>query len=155
MTPWTAVCQASLSITNSRSLLKLMSIESVMPSKHLIFCCPLLLPSSVFPSIRVFSCESVLHIRWPSTGVSALLSVLPMNIQVPPQGIHINNVFELFKELKGNSSNKRKLAFFIQENIRIQEPEKLIKRLPETRLKEFRPYTHPKISSNPILGTLL
>ena len=64
VTPWTAACQASLSITNSRSLLKLMSIESVMPSNHLILCCTLLLPS-IFPSIRVFSSESALHIRWP------------------------------------------------------------------------------------------
>ena len=65
VTPWTAAHQASLSITNSWSLLKLMSIELVMPSHPLIFCCPLLLPSSIFPSIRVFSKESVLHIRWP------------------------------------------------------------------------------------------
>ena len=64
-TPWTAAHQASLSITNSWSLLKLMSIESVMPSSHLIFCRPLLLLPSVFPSIRVFSNESVLHMRWP------------------------------------------------------------------------------------------
>ena len=64
-TPWTAAHQASLSITNSWSLLKLMSIESVMPSNHLILCRPLLLLPSVFPSIRVFSNESVLHIRWP------------------------------------------------------------------------------------------
>ena len=64
-TPWTAAHQASLSITNSWSLLKLMSIESVMPSNHLILCCPLLLPPSIFPSIRVFSNESVLCIRWP------------------------------------------------------------------------------------------
>ena len=64
-TPWTTACQASLSITNSRSLLKLMFIESVMPSNHLILCCPLLLLPSIFPSIRVFSNESVLHIRWP------------------------------------------------------------------------------------------
>ena len=64
-TPWTAALQASLSITHSRSLLKLMSIESVMPSNHLILCCPLLLPPSIFPSIRVFSNESVIHIRWP------------------------------------------------------------------------------------------
>ena len=63
-TSWTAPCQASLSITNSQSLLKLMSIESVMPSNHLILCHPLLLPS-LFPSIRVFSNESVLCIRWP------------------------------------------------------------------------------------------
>ena len=65
MTPWTAVHQASLSIINSWNLLKLMSIESVMPSNHLILCCPLLLLPSIFPSIRVFSNESVLLIRWP------------------------------------------------------------------------------------------
>ena len=65
MTPWTAAHQASLSIANSWSLLRFMSIESVMPSNHLILCRPLLLPPLVFPSIRVFSNESVLHIRWP------------------------------------------------------------------------------------------
>ena len=64
-TPWTAAGQASLSITNSRSLLRLMSIESVTPSNHLILCHPLILLPSVFPSIRVFSNESVLLIRWP------------------------------------------------------------------------------------------
>ena len=64
-TPWTAACQASLSITNSRSVPKLMSIELVMPSSHLILCRPLLLLPSILPSIRVFSNESVLHIRWP------------------------------------------------------------------------------------------
>ena len=63
-TPWTAACQASLFITNSQSLLKFMSIESVMPSNHLILCCPLLLPS-IFPSIRLLSSESVPCIRWP------------------------------------------------------------------------------------------
>ena len=63
VTPWTAAHQASLSITNSQSSLRLMSIESVMPSNHL--CCPLLLPSSIFPSIRVFSNDSVLCIKWP------------------------------------------------------------------------------------------
>ena len=63
--PWTATRQASLSITNSWSLLKLMSIDSVMPSNHLILCCPLLLPPSIFPNIRVFSNESVFRIRWP------------------------------------------------------------------------------------------
>ena len=78
--PWTAELQASLSITNSQSLLKLMSIESVMPSNYLILCHPLLLLPSIFPSIRVFSNESVLCIRWPSIGVSASTSVLPMNI---------------------------------------------------------------------------
>ena len=80
-TPWTAACQASLSITNSRSLLKLMSIESVMPSSHLILCCPLPLLPSIFPSIRVFSNESVLHIRWPKYWSSTSASVLPMNSQ--------------------------------------------------------------------------
>ena len=65
VTPWTAVCQPSLSITNSWSLLKLMSIESVMPSNHLILCRPLLLLPSILPSTRVLSNESVLHIRWP------------------------------------------------------------------------------------------
>ena len=64
-TPWTTARQASLSITNSWSLLKLTSIESVMPSNHLILCCPLLLQPSIFPSIGVFSNESVLRIRWP------------------------------------------------------------------------------------------
>ena len=64
-TPWTATCQASLSITNTQSLLKLMPIELVMPSNHLIHCCPFLLLPSIFPSIRAFSNESVLHIRWP------------------------------------------------------------------------------------------
>ena len=66
VTPWTAACQASLSITNSRSLLKLMSFELVMPSNHLILCHLLFLLSLILPSIRVFSDESVLHIRWPN-----------------------------------------------------------------------------------------
>ena len=66
VTPWTAARQASLSITNSWSLLKLMSIELVMPSNHLILCHPLLLLPSIFPSVRVFSNESALHIRWPT-----------------------------------------------------------------------------------------
>ena len=77
MTPWTAACQASLSITNSWSLPELMSIESVMPSNHLIFCCPLLLPPSIFPSIKVFSNESVL-IRWPKYW-SFSFSISPSN----------------------------------------------------------------------------
>ena len=76
-TPWIAARQASLSITTSRSLLKLMSIASVMPSIHLIRCHPLLLPPSIFPSIKVFSNVSVPCIRWPI----ASASVLPMNIQ--------------------------------------------------------------------------
>jgi len=76
--PWTAAHQASLSITNSQSLLKLMSIESVMPSNHLILCCPLLLLPSIFPSIRVFSNESVLRIRWPKYW-SFSFSISPSN----------------------------------------------------------------------------
>ena len=80
-TPWTAPCQASLSITNSRSLLKLKSIELVMPSNHLILCHPFLLPPSIFPSIRVFSNESVLCITWPKYQSFSLTPVLPMNIQ--------------------------------------------------------------------------
>ena len=81
--PWTAACQVSLSITNSQSLLKLMSIKSVMPSSHLILCCPLILLPSVFPSIKVFSKESVPHVRgekyWsfsisPSNEYSGLIS---------------------------------------------------------------------------------
>ena len=78
VTPQTAARQASLSITNSRSLLKLMAVESVMPSNHLILCHPLLLLPSIIPSIRVFSNESVLHIRWPDYW-SFSLSIGPSN----------------------------------------------------------------------------
>ena len=77
-TPWTAAHQASLSITNSQSLLKLMSIESVMPSNHLVLCHPLLLPPSIFPSIGVFSNESVLRIRRPKCW-SFSFSISPSN----------------------------------------------------------------------------
>ena len=77
-TPWIAACQASLFITNSWSLLKLMSIESVMPSNHLSLCHPLLLPPSIFPSIRVFSNNSVLRIRWPKYW-SFSVSISPSN----------------------------------------------------------------------------
>ena len=78
VTPWTASHQASLSITNFQSLLKLMSIKSVMPSNHLILCWPLLLPPSIFPSIRGVSSESVLHIRWPKYW-SFRFSISPSN----------------------------------------------------------------------------
>ena len=78
VTPWTAACQASLSITNSRSLLKLMSIELVMPTNHLILCHPLYLLPSIFPSNRVFSNESVLRIRWPEYW-SFSFSISPSN----------------------------------------------------------------------------
>ena len=80
-TPWTASHQASLSFTICQSLLKLMSIESVMLSNNLILCHPLFLLPSIFSSIRVFSNESALCIKWPKTGASASASVLPMNIQ--------------------------------------------------------------------------
>ena len=80
-TPWIAAHQAFLSITNSRSLLKLMSVELVMPSSHLILCCPLLLLPLVPPSIRVFSNESTLRMSSQSTGVSALASFLPKNTE--------------------------------------------------------------------------
>ena len=78
VTPWTAAHQASLSITNAQSLLKLMSIESVMPSNHLVLCCPLLLPPSVFPSMRVFSSEPALRMRWPKYW-SFSFSISPSN----------------------------------------------------------------------------
>ena len=78
MTPWTATCQASLSITTSQSLLRLMSIESVMPSNHLNLCHPLLLLPPIFPSIRVFSNESVLRIKWPKYW-SFSFSISPSN----------------------------------------------------------------------------
>ena len=81
VTPWTAARQASLSITSFQSLLKLMSIMSVMSSNHLILCHPLLLQPSIFPSTRVFSNESALHIRWQGIGTLVSPSVLPMNIQ--------------------------------------------------------------------------
>ena len=77
-TPWTEARQASLSITNSWSSLKPMSFESVMPSNHLILCCPLLLLPSIFPSIRVFSKESALHIRWPKY-MSFSFNISPSN----------------------------------------------------------------------------
>ena len=77
-TPWIAAGQASLSITNSWNLPKLMSIESMMPSSHLIFCCPLLLLLSIFPSIRVFSNESIIHMRWPKYW-SFSFSISPSN----------------------------------------------------------------------------
>ena len=76
--PWTAVHQTSLSITNSSSILKLIPVESVIPSSHLIPCCPLLFLPSIFPSVRVFSNESVLHIRWPKYW-SFSFSISPSN----------------------------------------------------------------------------
>ena len=80
-TKWTAACQASLSINNSRSLPKPMSIESLMPSNHLILCHPLLLPPSIFPSIRIFQMSKFFISGGQSIGVSASTSVFPMNTQ--------------------------------------------------------------------------
>ena len=94
VTPWTAALQASLSITNSRSWLRLMSIKSVMPSNHLIFCCPFLLPPSIFPRFRVFSNESVLHIRLDkamATHSSVLAWRIPGTVEpggLPSMGSH-------------------------------------------------------------------
>ena len=81
VTPWTGACQASLFITNSRSLLKLMSIESVMPSSHLILCHPLLLPPSIFPSFRIFSNDQFFESGGQSIGASASALVPSVNIQ--------------------------------------------------------------------------
>ena len=89
VTPWTAACQVFLSITKSRRLLKLMSIKSVMPSNHLILCLPRLLPPSIFPSIRVFSNESVLHIKW-SKYWSFSFNISPSNEYLGPISFRID-----------------------------------------------------------------
>ena len=93
-TPWTAAHQACLSITDSRSLLKLMSIELVMPSNHLILCYPLLLPPSIFPNIRVFSNESVLRIRRPKYW-SFSFSISPSNEYSRPCSFRLPSSFRL------------------------------------------------------------
>ena len=120
-TPWTAAHQASLSLTNSRSLLKLMSIESVMPSNHLILCHPLLLPPSIFSSIKVFSSESVLRIRWPKYW-SFSLTISPSNeysvlISFRMDGLDLLAVQGTLKSLLKNYSSKASIiwrsAFFI------------------------------------------
>ena len=120
-TPRTAARQASLSIPNSRSLLKLMSIESVMPSNHLILCRPLLLPPSIFPSIRIFSNKSVLHIRWPkywsfNFNISPS-SEHPRLISFRMNWLDLLAVQETLKSLLQHHSSKasilRRSAFFI------------------------------------------
>ena len=119
--PWTAACQASLSITNSRSLTKLMSIESMVPSNHFIICHPLLLPPSISPSIRVFSNESVLHIRWPEYW-SLTFSFSPSNeysgqISFRMDWLDLLAVEETLKSLLQHHSSKasilRHSAFFL------------------------------------------
>ena len=115
--PWTAARQASLSITNSRSLLNLMSIMSVMPSNHLILCCPLLLLPSIFPSIRVFSNESVLHIRWPKC-CSFTFSISPSNeysglISFRMDWLDLLAVQGTLKSLLPHYSSKASIPFFL------------------------------------------
>ena len=121
MTPWTAARQAFLSITNSQSLLELMFIESLMPSNHLILCCPLLLPSSIFPSIRVFSNESVLHIRWPKCW-SFSFNISPSNEHPGLISFRINwldllavqgTLKSLFQHHSSKASILQRSAFFI------------------------------------------
>ena len=120
-TPWIAACQASLSITNSRSLLGLMSIESVMASNHLIPCRPLLLPPSIFPSSRVFSDESTLHMRWPKYW-SFSFSISPSNeysglISFRMDCLDLLAVYRTLKSLLQHHSSKASIlqcsAFFI------------------------------------------
>ena len=120
VTPWTAACQASLSIANSWSLLKLVSIESVMPSNHLILCHPLLLLPSIFPSIRVFSNQSVLRIRWPKYW-SFSFSISPSNeysglISFRMDWLDLLAVQGILKSLRQHHSSKasilRRSAFF-------------------------------------------
>ena len=118
VTPWTAACQASLSIIKSQSLLKLKSTELVRPFNHLILCCPLFLLPSIFPSIRVFTSESVLRIRWPSIGVSASTSVLAMDIQsFRMDWLDLLAVHGMLKSLLQHHSSKASIlqhsAFFI------------------------------------------
>ena len=116
VTPWTAARQASLSITNSWSPPKPMSIESVMPSNHLILCCPLLLLPSIFPSIKVFSNESVLHIRWPKYW-SFSFSIRPSNeysglISFRMHGLDLLGVQGTFKNLLQHHTTVEKHQFF-------------------------------------------
>ena len=121
MTPWTAAHQAFLSITNSWSLFRLMSIESVMPPSHLILCCPLLLLPSIFPSIRVFSNESVCRIRWPKYW-SFSFNISPYNehsglISLRMDWLDLLVVQGTLKRLLQHHSSKasilRRSAFFI------------------------------------------
>ena len=127
VTPWTTACQASLSITSFRSLLKLMSIESVMLSNHLILCHPLLLLPSIFPSIRVFSNDSILHIRWPKYW-SFSFSISPSNeysglISFRMDWLDLLAVLGSLKSLLQHHSSKASIlqhsAFFI---VRLSHP---------------------------------
>ena len=123
VTPWTAACHTSRSITNSRSLPKLMSIELVMPSNHLILCCPLLLLLSILPNIRVFSNESFLCIRWPEYW-SFSFSISPSNQH---SGLNIFNIKKLrtrqgcsFRtQVLDSSINNEKSGYIRQEKIKL------------------------------------
>ena len=115
-TPWTAACQASLSFTNSLSLLKLMSTELVMPSNHLILCHPLLLLPSIFPSIRVFSNQLILHIRWPKYW-SFSFSISPPNEYSGPISFRMDwldllAVQETLKSLLQHHSSKASILWY-------------------------------------------
>ena len=131
VTPWTVARQASLSITNSRSLLKLMSIESVMPSNHLILCHFLLLLPSIFPSIRVFSNQSALHIRWPKYW-SFSFSISPSNeylglISFRMDSFDLLEVQGTLKSLLQHHSSKasilRRSAFFMVHTRLLEKPQ--------------------------------
>ena len=129
VTPWTAACQTSLFITNSQTLLKLMSIKSVMPSNHLILCCPLLLLPSIFPSIRVFFKESVLHLRWPKYWSFSFRISLPNEysglISFTIDWFDLFAVQGTLKSLLQHHSSKASIlqhsAFFIVELISIHD----------------------------------
>ena len=119
MTPWTAAHQASLSITISQSLLRLMSTDSMMPSNHLILCRPLLLLPSILPSVRVFSNEKLFTSGGQRIGVSASASVLPMNIQDCPLGLtgwislHSKELSRVLQHHSSKASILHCSAFFI------------------------------------------
>ena len=122
VTPWTAAHQASLSITNCRSLLKPMPIESVIPSNHLILCCPLLLLPSIPPSIRVFSNESALRIRWPKYW-SFSFNISPSNEHPGPISLRMDSLDLLAVQGNhflanrwGNSGNSARLYFLGLQN---------------------------------------
>ena len=115
-TPWTAALQAFLSNTNSWSLLKLMSIEPVMPSNHLILCRPLLLPPSIFPSIRVFSNDSAICIRWPKYW-SFSFSISPSNEYSELTSFRMD--WLIFLQSKGLQESSPKLQFSINSSVLI------------------------------------
>ena len=122
MTPWTAACQASLSFTNSQSLLKLMSFELMMPPNHLILCHPLLLLPSIFPSIRVFSSESAFPIRWPKYW-SFSLCISPSNVYLGLISFRIDwlDLFPVQETLKSPlQHHSSKASFLVLSLLRVQ-----------------------------------